>query len=342
MRLVNSVLLVAGVALSLGSAEARADVHDTGCAPPKDRSQVGILTRQLRDNGFYEDGPPRGLEGPALFPADVVAAGSAACTAIPGTRPAEWAGRQEACARQGGYQNVHLYVSLGHDISDEMAAQASQVDPWWRDKRYKDRVFLVRTDKEWELQGMIGRLLLACKVVSYVYVSSHGSAGRVDFGASGKGADGKPLPMQDVTIGSFMRNGLSPCVLAPGAHVQFDGCNIACGSAAEASRLALSSVLNGHTYDPNWGKPGLAHNDPFHGVEFYFNTSTGWNAPLPGFIRALGFNARSYSVNGIGDVISRQDGGFVSDIPAGRAPACTEYHAFPLNDFWYDWISKGN
>ncbi len=279
----------------------------------------GIQTGEMRDRGWYQNDAPRIFQKPTLFPAQAVAASSQGCaelseettSPLPNLNLRE---SQKQCESQGGYENVHLYVSIAHDISDDMAAAVAAEDPWFKNKKLRSRVFLVKSEQHSEIRKVVLNLLQACKVVSYVYVSSHGSSGSIAWGKGGA-LGGEPL-------GYFMQRSFSPCMLAPGARVQFDGCNLACGQGAEQVRHQLDRALDTMAYRTADAKAPAG--DPFEGVEFYANTDLGYNFVPGKFGHFFGFRAHAWSGNDLGVVFRRSSGIMVTDIPTDTVPACVD------------------
>lgn len=279
----------------------------------------GIQTKEMRGRGWYQNGAPKVFQEPTLFPAQAVAASSRACAELGdesgfGASSVDLRDSQKQCENQGGYETAHLYVSIAHDISDDMAAGVSAEDPWFKNKKLRSRVLLVKSEQRSDIRKLVLNLLRECKVVSYVYLSSHGNSGNIAWGKGGS------LGIE--SVGYFMQRAFSPCMLAPGARVQFDGCNLACGQGAEQVRHQLDRALDTMAYRTKDAR--YPANDPFDGVEFFANTAVGMNWVPGGFARFFGFRPHAWSVNDLGIVYQRSAGMMNTDIPTDKTPACVE------------------
>ena len=224
-----------------------------------------LKTQEYEKNGWWEDAPPDWMTAPALYPAGAVAASSSACMKLLDDKP-DWKADANQCLTQG-YETVHLYIALSSDgFMMDHAAEVAERDPWRKSPATRDRVYLLRTQKIDDVLDSAKRLLAECKIVSFIHIDAHGAPGGIAVGHS-----------EVHTVTEFFRNHLTPCVIAPGAKVQFSSCDVACAFVAEPMRNGLEKVFSDTVYKTNQSGSTL------DGVSILFNTDTGWSRATPGY-----------------------------------------------------------
>lgn len=288
-----------------------------GCShSPEPLKPDQIATANLEDAGWYgwDTRNPRGLDTVPLtgLALNDLALSSPGCEA-PFSRwhPLRWRERIQSCRE---FQEVDVIFALTQD-SQIFATQLKHHHPW-EQQGLGDRVRLIFADDAVSLQRQVAALLMDCKIIRRMTVSSHGNLGLIHIGNA--------LFPTTVVLAHY----ITPCALSFRSRIQFTSCMQACSQAADSLRLGLENVFTDRRFQRSPGR------STFEGLQLLFNSDEGQEAGSRFWIvESLSTERpRTRSANDLSVIYYVNNNRMETDVSTSQIPPCQHPALRPMED----------